>query len=66
MYEALIEISIIHYLHAVIANEVKQSSRTKIHLFQPSGLPRRLCLLAMTTCSGFPFRGDNSKVDFAY
>ena len=29
MYEALIEISIIHYIHAVIANEVKQSSKTK-------------------------------------
>jgi hypothetical protein len=30
---------------AVIANEVKQSSKTKMHFSKPSGLPRRLCLL---------------------
>jgi hypothetical protein len=31
--------------NTVIANEVKQSSKTKWHLFKPSGLPRRLRLL---------------------
>ncbi|MHB1238466.1 MAG: hypothetical protein ACYCY7_12985, partial [Gallionella sp.] len=35
----------IHDTHAVIANEVKQSSKTKMHFFKPSGLPRRLRLL---------------------
>ncbi|MHB1237244.1 MAG: hypothetical protein ACYCY7_06755, partial [Gallionella sp.] len=40
-----IDTSIIHDTLAVIANEVKQSSKTKMHFFKPSGLPRRLCLL---------------------
>jgi hypothetical protein len=43
-----IDTSIIHDTLAVIANEVKQSSKTKMHFFKPSGLPRRLRLLAMT------------------
>jgi len=43
--EALIDTSIIHDTLAVIANEVKQSSKTKMHFFKPSGLPRRLRLL---------------------
>jgi hypothetical protein len=40
----LIDTSIIHDTLAVIANEVKQSSKTKMHFFKPSGLPRRLRL----------------------
>ncbi|MHB1238576.1 MAG: hypothetical protein ACYCY7_13550 [Gallionella sp.] len=40
--------SIIHGTLVVIANEVKQSSKIKMHFFKPSGLPRRLRLLAMT------------------
>ncbi|MHB1238622.1 MAG: hypothetical protein ACYCY7_13780, partial [Gallionella sp.] len=40
-----IDTSIIHDILAVIANEVKQSSKTKMHFFKPSGLPRRLRLL---------------------
>jgi hypothetical protein len=43
-----IDASIIHDTVAVIANEVKQSSKTKMYFFKPSGLPRRLHLLAMT------------------
>ncbi|MHB1238800.1 MAG: hypothetical protein ACYCY7_14680 [Gallionella sp.] len=38
----IIDASIIHDNLAVIANEVKQSSKTKMHFFKPSGLPRRL------------------------
>jgi hypothetical protein len=37
-----IDISIIHDTLAVIANEVKQSSKTKMHFLKPSGLSRRL------------------------
>jgi hypothetical protein len=37
---------------AVIANKVKQSSKTKMHLFKPPGLPRQLRLLAMTKRHG--------------
>ena len=40
----IIDTSIIHDTLAVIANEVKQSSKTKMHFFKPSGLPRRLRL----------------------
>ncbi|MHB1236498.1 MAG: hypothetical protein ACYCY7_02935 [Gallionella sp.] len=40
-----IDASIIRDTLAVIANEVKQSSKTKMHFFNPSGLPRRLRLL---------------------
>ncbi|KXS33144.1 MAG: hypothetical protein AWT59_0701 [Candidatus Gallionella acididurans] len=40
-----IDTSIIHGTLVVIANEVKQSSKTKMHFFKPSGLPRRLRLL---------------------
>ncbi|KXS30595.1 MAG: hypothetical protein AWT59_3283 [Candidatus Gallionella acididurans] len=40
-----IDTSIIHDTLAVIANEVKQSSKNKMHFFEPSGLPRRLRLL---------------------
>jgi hypothetical protein len=54
-YQSLIiDTSIIHDTVAVIANEVKQPSKTKMHFFKPSGLPRRLRLLAMTGHSGFP------------
>ena len=35
----------IHDTLVVIANEVKQSSKTKMHFFKLSGLPRRLRLL---------------------
>ncbi len=52
----LIDTSIIHDTLAVIANEVKQSSKTRMHFFKPSGLPRRLRLLAMTKHSGLPRR----------
>ena len=44
-YVGTIDASIIHDALAVIANEVKQSSKTKMHFFKPSGLPRRLRLL---------------------
>ncbi|KXS30697.1 MAG: hypothetical protein AWT59_3181, partial [Candidatus Gallionella acididurans] len=41
----IIDTFIIHDTLAVIANEVKQSSKTKMHFLKPSGLPRRLRLL---------------------
>ena len=43
--QQVVDTSIIHDTVAVIANEVKQSSKTKMHFFKPSGLPRRLRLL---------------------
>jgi hypothetical protein len=50
---------------AVIANEVKQSSKKKMHLFKSSGLPRRLRLLAMTGPPGLPRRLHLSRAALA-